>query len=319
MKKFNQQREPQAEQKNIYQQITDEVIQALEKGVIVWKKPWAGDVMPRNIITGHMYRGWNPFYLNMVCILRNYELPYFLTFEQAKKNNAHVKKGEKGSKVIYWEAKPMKNKAIVTRDPQTGETKVSVPTIPILKQFTVFNVSQVEGLEYTKPEVYERTSIEKIEACEKTIAAMKNPPPIKFIGGAACYIPALDEVHMPQQNKFFTDEAYYSTLFHELVHATGHATRLKREEVMNPNQFGTQPYSKEELVAELGNTYLSGITGILPKTLDNSAAYIEGWLNRLRHNEKFFLQACSQAQAAADYITGETYATATAEQDMAAA
>ncbi|MBW8683496.1 ArdC family protein [Chitinophaga rhizophila] len=319
MKQSIKQREPQSEQKTVYQQITDQVIAQLEKGVILWKKPWAADEMPHNVSSRHYYKGWNAFYLNMICLLKEFEYPHFLTFKQAEAMDGNIRKGEHGFKVIYFEMKQQHDKATMVTDKKTGETKLHIPTIPILKQFTVFNIAQTEGIEFEKPESHVRTSVEKIETCEKIIAGMKNPPPIKYRGNQACYIPSLDVVHMPQQKKFYTDESYYSTLFHELVHSTGHASRLNREEVTNPNTFGSQPYSKEELVAELGNAYLSGVTGILPNTLENSAAYIEGWLNRLRHNDKFFLQACSQAQQAADYIIGETLEPLPVQTDIVAA
>jgi antirestriction protein ArdC len=142
------------------------------------------------------------------------------------------------------------------------------------------------------------------ERCEEIVHAMPKRPEIIHGKGRASYSPVEDRVFMPDAGMFNSPESYYSTLFHELTHATGHASRLARKEVMEPNSFGSDPYSREELVAEMGAAFLAGHGGIESQVLEPSASYIQEWLSRLKDDRKLVVHAAAQAQRACDFIRG---------------
>jgi antirestriction protein ArdC len=187
---------------------------------------------------------------------------------------------------------------------KTGEKK----RIPMLRFYSVFNVAQCEGITAPAlPQVIRDHS--RVEAAESIIAAMPKRPEIKQGLASAFYSPSGDFVGMPALAEFKTAEDYYSVLFHELTHSTGHETRLNRKGVSgsegNWSAFGSTPYAKEELVAEMGAAFLCGEVGIAERTLDNSAAYLASWLQRLKDDAKLVVQAAAQAQKAADWVLGK--------------
>lgn len=306
----------QGSRRDVYEEVTKYVVEALERGEILWQKPWNSYGLPKNITSGKHYRGWNIFFLNFVCLLKNYRKPYFLTFLQAKELGGRIRKGEHGYNIIYWAAIEDKYHSITVKSEITGDEKTVHPFKRVPKLHTVFNITQTEGIEFPTTENVERSLTEKIQACEEIITGMPQRPAIIHGGERACYIPVLDEVRMPAQSLFHSDEEYYCALFHELGHSTGHASRLNREELKDFSVFGDSTYSKEELTAELTASYLSGISGIGQKTIDNSAAYIRGWLHKLRDDKRFFLRAATQAQAAADFILNIETTSTTIHQPM---
>lgn len=201
---------------------------------------------------------------------------------------AHVKKGEKSFPVVFWK---------ILEDEEKGETK----KIPFLRYHSVFNALQCEGITLpAQPEA--QREFHPIERCEQVVAEMPRRPTIEHGGGRACYSPQRDAVSMPEPKLFESTQAYYGTLFHELTHATGHVSRLNRKEVADPSNFGSNPYSREELVAEMGAAFLSGHCEIENATLDQSASYIQNWLERLKDDRKLVVHAAAQAQKACDFI-----------------
>lgn len=273
-----------------YQRITDTIITMLENGVAPWRKPWstAHNGMARNLVSGKEYRGINYFLLNA---MTRYESPYWLTFKQASERGGHVRKGEKGMPVIFWKLYEKENEA-------TGEETV----VPVLRQYTVFNSEQCNGLEVPiieQPETHENERIARAEAIQ---LAMPNRPSVTFGGSRAYYSPSQDVVNVPNLERFENSNAYYATLFHELAHSTGHAQRLNRAGVMDHATFGSCEYSKEELCAEMTSAFLCAKCGIDNSTLENSAAYIASWLKALKNDSKMVVLAAAQAQKAADYI-----------------
>lgn len=271
----------------VYEIITNRVIELLEQGTVPWRRPWGGpDGAPRNLNSGKAYRGVNVFVLSAA----GYESPYWVSFKQARQRGGHVRKGEKGMPCVFWNW-------LEKEDRDSGkEVK-----IPFLRYYTVFNVEQCDNVDYPKA-VPVSPTFEPIEACEAIVSGMPARPPIKHGGARACYRPTTDQVCMPEPTLFEPREAYYATLFHELVHSTGHQRRLARKEIMEPIRFGSSPYSREELIAEMGGTYLCGHAGIEGKVIENSAAYIDHWLKTLRGDTRMVVSAGSQAQKAADYI-----------------
>lgn len=272
---------------DIYALVTSRIIEHLEKGVIPWRQPWFESGVPRNLVSDKPYRGVNVLLLASL----GYEQNYFLTFRQVQELGGKVRKGEKSHEVIFWNWKEVENK-------ETGKKE----KIPILRYYRVFNISQCEGISKEKlPEKFERKH-DPVQPCEEIIAAMPNKPPIRHEEHEAYYHPAMDYVNMPKPESFISAEAYYGALFHELVHSTGHASRLNRKEIVERTGFGSARYSAEELTAEIGASFLKSQAGIPIEELENSTAYIKHWLEQLKNDKRFIVYASAQAQKAADYI-----------------
>jgi antirestriction protein ArdC len=283
-----------------YDAITDRIIAKLEEGVVPWCKPWYGKAgMPKNLLSGNQYRGINVFMLHCLA----YESPYFLTFNQAKKLGGHVKQGEKGCPVVFWKLMDVQQET-----DEDGKKTHKVKQFPILRYYTVFNVAQTEGIESPSLEVPERDHTPIISA-EEIVRGMPKAPEIRHGHTGASYSPTNDLVQMPRPEVFENGETYYSTVFHELTHSTGHRSRLDRKSDRKLAAFGSPDYSREELVAEMGSAFLCGEAGILDTNIEQSAAYIDGWLRSLRNDRKLVVVAAAQAQKAADYILGHTIPT----------
>jgi len=271
---------------NVYDVINNKILSLLENGTVPWKKPWNGQSSyPKNLVSKKEYKGVNVFLL--AC--QEYCSPYWLTYKQCQEKGGYVKQGEKSTPVIFW-------KWLDKTDSDDVNGK-----IPLLRYYSVFNVEQTEGV--TAPVTEEvHNDFDPIKEAEEIIANMPFRPEIKYGGFRAYYSPSLDYIQMPQQFCFNSIEEYYSTSFHECCHATGHANRLARKSILEPSYFGSHEYSKEELVAEMGAAFLCGHSGIVNTTIENSAAYIKGWLKALKNDKTLLVHAAAQAQKAADYI-----------------
>ena len=278
---------PSTEHKDVYSIVTDRIIEHLEKGVIPWRKPWTEAGLPKNLISGKQYRGINVWLLASL----NYEQNYFLTFKQAKELGGSVRKGEESHEVIFW-------KQLERENAVTKKTEI----IPLLRYYNVFNIAQCEGIPKEKlPPVVERNN-DPIKSCEEIIEKMPNRPEIRHNEHRAYYNILRDYVNMPEAKTFVNSESYYGALFHELVHSSGHINRLSRKELTDMKGFGSESYSIEELTAEMGACYLKSYAGIPIENLENSAAYIHGWLTKLKKDKKFIVYASAQAQKATDFI-----------------
>lgn len=273
-----------------YQLVTDRIIAKLKAGAVPWKHFAASPLAePKNLISKKPYRGINHFLLSG----SKYGSEFWLTYKQAQDLGGHVKKGEKAEFVVFW-------KFLDVEDKDTGETK----QIPFLRHYSVFNVQQCEGIDYTKLiESVERIS-DPIESAERIIEGMPNRPRLVVDQTPrAYYSPGEDFVHMTERSACVSDSAYYDTLFHELTHATGHKSRLNRMEGDTAwCRFGSKPYANEELVAEMGAAMLCAESGIFQETEENSAAYIANWLTKLENDNKLVVHAAGKAQKACDYI-----------------
>lgn len=284
-----------------YQVITDRIVELLEQGTVPWHKPWQGGGEAKNLVSKRPYRGINRFLLNMA----SYASPFWLTFNQAQKLGGHVKKGEKSTPVVFW-------KWLEKENPETGE----VERRPCLRYYRVFNLEQTEGLEHPASEEAEPTIFTPIERCEQLLAGMKDKPFIQHEQQAAWYSPSRDLINLPKPESFESPEEFYSTLYHEAGHWTGAKHRLNRPTLTDMAPFGSTNYSKEELVAEMTAAMLCAVTGIENKTIDNSAAYLQGWLDRLKKDRRLVVTAAAQAQRAADYVQfGRTGILAPAEPE----
>jgi antirestriction protein ArdC len=289
---------------DLYQQVTNKIIALIEKGVVPWQRTWSPYGLARNFATGHIYTGINLILMNNT----GHPIPYFMTFNQVKERGGQIRKGAKAEMVIYFsvffkdDAEELLSKEQATRRSKQGE---EIQVLKFIKYYSVFNVADIEGIEYEIKEV-ELKPNERIEQCENIISHMPQRPELRCINGnQPFYSPIEDFVNMPAIEQFENAEAYYATLFHELVHSTGHKSRIGRAEVMNPQIFGSNPYSREEIVAEMGASFLCSNAEIdYEGIIENSASYLSGWLKVLKEDSRFIFKAAAEAQKAADYILG---------------
>lgn len=276
----------------VYERVTDRIISLLESGVIPWHMPWiCGKAI--NYVTRKPYRGVNTWLLS--------KEGEYLTFNQIQNLGGRIKKGSKAYTVVYSKrvTKYVSGAEEVTDESSEGKT---VKRYFLLRYYTVFHLDDVEGIP-TKLEQYDHNPIEE---AEKIMQGYKTKPLIVNDNpGEAFYSPSKDFINMPPMDGFPTLEEYYSVLYHESIHSTGHASRLGRfVGGAAAAAFGSEKYSKEELIAEMGSAMLCGVAGIDNLTIKNSAAYIQSWLKVLKDDKKFVVQAASAAQKAADYILG---------------
>ncbi len=268
----------------VYEIVTERIIRKLEQGTIPWRQPWtsAGAV---NWRTQKPYRGINAFILDP---------GEYATWNQVIEAGGRVKPEEakKYHIVVFW-------KWLEKEDEETGKNE----KVPMLRYYRVYEINkQCEGLESKrKTETFDH---DPIEEAEKIKQGYIDAPSIKFGPGKAYYSPAKDLISIPELRDHFQPEEYYSTMFHEMVHSTGHPRRLNRQGITAIAGFGSETYSKEELIAELGAAMLCAQAKIDNTTIDNSAAYIAGWLRKLKNDKRLIVQAAAQAQKASDYILG---------------
>jgi antirestriction protein ArdC len=272
---------------DVYALVTDRIIAQLEQNIVPWQRPWSKGGLPQNLISKIPYRGINVWMLSSSDFAQN----FFLTWKQAKEIGASIKKGEKATMVVFWK----KQEQETQEEEQIPSTKPA-----ILRYYWVYNIVQCDNI---PKEIIPTQPIANnpIEACEEIITTMPLCPALQFKEAKAYYDPQQDFINMPPLNSFLSSDAYYSTFFHEIIHSTGHEKRLNRKELNQMAEFGSEPYSKEELVAEIGSCYLSSYAGI-SQTFDNSVAYINGWLSKLKHDKRFVIYASSYAQRAVDYV-----------------
>jgi antirestriction protein ArdC len=272
---------------DVYALITNRIIELLKAGTIPWRKPWTDAGLPKNLVSKRPYRGINVMLLNSMGFERN----FFLTWKQIQSMYASVKRGEKGTVIIFQKMVDVK------KDGHPTGRKMSM-----LRYYTVFNVAQCNDIPRVFLPDVEANQNEPIWECERILEHMTDCPSIHHGGDEAYYLPSEDCINMPGINLFENIEAYYGILFHELIHSTGHEERVGRREVYENPAFGTDPYSMEELVAEMGACYLKSHAGLSIEKLNNNAAYIQSWLKVLEGDNRLVIQAASRAQKAVEYV-----------------
>lgn len=278
---------------NVYEIVTEKIVAQLETGVVPWRKPWVAAGAPRNLISRKEYRGINIFLLGA----SKYVSPYWLTFKQAKDLGGSVRKGEKSTLIVFWKVGQFRDS-----DAQDGEVSSADRARFMLRYYNVFNVEQCDDIPAEKIPAIETRDNEPIAECARVIENMPQRPAVDHEGAQAFYRPRTDSITLPPVNLFNSPEEYYSTAFHELTHSTGHESRLGREGIEERAEFGSTRYSKEELIAEMGSAFLCAETGISARVIDNQAAYIAGWLTKLRNDKRLVVLAAASAQKAADFI-----------------
>ena len=286
----------------VYGYITDKIMEELERGCVPWHKPWKtssdGIRVPTSFVSKKPYRGVNTFLLALARFKAGYDSNYWLTFKQAQALGGSVK-GERSEMVVFWK---------LLEKPATNPTPENeTDYIPMLRYYRVFNLDQVTGI--TKPALGDLPAFEPIVEAEAIAAKYQEQIEVTHAGTRAYYQPSTDSVTMPERHAFDGAAEYYSTLFHEFTHSTGHQSRLNRPGITETHYFGDEIYSKEELVAEMGAAMLCGVVGIENKTIKNSASYIQSWLSKLRDDKKLVVHAAAAAQKAADFILANGAAT----------
>jgi antirestriction protein ArdC len=291
----------QNERQDVYTRVTGQIIADLEQGVRTWMKPWnAGNTAGRIVrplrFNGVPYSGINILMLWAESTVQGFSSPTWMTYRQASELKAHVRKGEKGSLVVYANS--------ITRTEEGEQGEESERKIHYMKGYTVFNVEQIEGLPelyYTKPEVT-TTPVERIAKAEAFFAATKAD--VRYRGDRAFYAAEGDYIQMPVIEAFKDAESFYSTLGHESAHWTKHPSRLDRD--FGRKQWGDEGYAREELVAELASAFLCADLGITPEVRADHASYIAEWLDVLKNDKRAIFSAASHAQKAVDFLHGLT-------------
>ena len=280
----------------IYDIVTEKIIAQLEAGIIPWERPWQPTDAPHNI-RGTRYTGINTFLLQCTHDAAGYKSNAWLTYKQATEAGGNVK-GESATLVIYASTYKLTDANGTPKINTAGKQETGFS----LRYYNVFNSDQVKGIKLPAAET-DKAEFNPIEAAELILKSYPAAPSIRYGGDSAHYSPALDYVQMPRMNLFISAEHYYSTLFHELGHSTGHTSRLDRWTPGHSHNFGSKDYSKEELIAEMTAAYLMGATGIqAPSTERNTIAYLQSWINALKNDTSLIVKAASAAQKAADHI-----------------
>jgi antirestriction protein ArdC len=286
--------------KDLYQEVTDKILEQLKKDVAPWMKPWKSKAgssgIPVNRITGNTYNGVNIVLLWNSADEHGFETNEWASFKQWAEKKEYVRKGEKGTQIVYAD--------VIERPDKDNEGEIK--RIPFLKSSYVFNRCQLNSYDPAKEEMpEERPLVNRIEAVD--VFVKNTGAVIEYGGNVACYIPSEDKIKIPDITSFVDlkdctgKEAFYSAELHELGHWTGAPNRLNREVA---NKFGNEKYAKEELVAELTAAFACAEFQIEKQPVENHAAYIEGWSKKLKDEPKTFITAASKASQAMNYLHG---------------
>lgn len=271
---------------DIYQQVTDQIISALESGTIPWVKPWEDTAsplgMPHNRVSKKAYNGINTLLLWCAQYEGGFTSDSWLTYKQAQQLGGNVKKGSKGTKIVFF--KP------IEKENEKGEKD----SFCVARGYTVFNLDQCEGIEpIVKPE-----QPAPVTGSIMLDVALAVGARVDIEGNRACFIPSADIVKVPHIDQFKSADHFEATLAHELVHWTGHKSRMDRD---LSGRFGSEAYAAEELIAEMGSAFISAEMGFCLTELRH-ASYIESWLKVLKNDKRAIFTAASQAQKACNYI-----------------
>lgn len=273
------------------EQITDKLIAKMEQGKLVWNKPWKGAKLPQNYISKKPYKGWNMF----TTLFSGFDSPYWLTANQIKQLGGTW--SGSGTLITFWQIGKYEKK-------NTETNEVEEKTSFVLKYYYVWNAEQIQGIDF-KTEVTNTTEIQTCEELEQYIYNMESPINIKHVeSDKAYYTPTFDYINMPLKSQFVGTAEYYSTLIHEVIHSTGHKSRLNRLSI-NDGKFDSKKhsYSFEELVAEIGASFLNAMFGIATEESENnSSAYLQGWLETFKQDKQMLFKAVVEAQKAVNYI-----------------
>jgi antirestriction protein ArdC len=258
---------------NVYEIVTEKIVNLLEQGIVPWRRPWTSTGLPRNLVSKKPYRGINYFLLSA----SKYVSPFWLTMRQANELGGHIRKGEESTAVVFWKIEDAKRSA---EDLEAEETEKATRRRFLLRFYRVWNLEQCDLPQAVLDKLpkIETHQHDPIEAVEKIIAGMPNPPEIIRGGSKAFYSLLTDCITLPPRELFISAEEEAATTAHEVIHFSGSEKRLAREGICEAAPFGSPVYSKEELVAEMGAAFLCAEAGISNAVIANQAAYLAGWL-----------------------------------------
>lgn len=284
----------------IFEMVTDRIIKEMEQGIVPWQKPWNGTGMGCvSHMTGRPYSLINQ-------MLLGFRAGEWLTFNQCKAEGGSVKAGEKGSFVVFWQTSWTKKVTVEDEDGNEVEKKVVVDGHPMLKYYTVFHIDQCEGIKPKHEKETTKYENDPIDEAENVVGLYFGRETCRLDvrnSDKAFYSKSMDEVVVPTMEQYEVVEEYYSTLFHEMVHSTGHKDRLDRDTLTKSAAFGSDVYSREELVAEMGSAFMMAKLGISnEKAFKNSVGYLQGWLKALQDDKKMLVVAAGRAEAAVNFI-----------------
>ncbi|WP_255608298.1 ArdC family protein [Methylosinus sp. Sm6] len=277
-----------------YQEVTDRIVAALEAGTPPWRRPWdpeksRGSLSPINAVTGRRYHGINVLLLGLSQFSFANGDPRFCSYKQAKDRGWQVRAGERGTTVYFY-----KSLRVEDRD-APADGKEHTRNIPLLRSFTVFNGSQIDGIPAFTPPTIEEAPWRRFDAAD---IIMRNSGAVIRIGGdRAFYRPATDSIHLPPKNAFRSPEGLASVAIHELAHWSAAPGRLNRDLT---GEFGSAKYALEELIADITSCLVNTELG-LPTDIENHASYVAFWLERLKTDKREIFRAAAAAQKAADY------------------
>ncbi|GAL13174.1 antirestriction protein [Vibrio astriarenae] len=282
---------------DFYQEITNQIIEALEQGITPWSCPWdeeQANGIPSNFSTKSSYQGMNIMLLWMSAYKNSFSSSKWLTFKQAKTLGGQVRKGEKGTRIFFYKMVEKK---------EQGSGKEESDFYPVLKNYAVFNLDQIDGIEDENNEkkVVIRDKVTLLDDVEQFITHTEAT--IRYTGQKAFFRPSSDEIVIPERDRFHSSADLYATILHELTHWTGHKNRLGRE---FKGKFGTKDYAFEELIAELGSAFLMADLGIDGDVQHDS--YIASWLTALKNDKRYIFKAAAQASKAHQYLKALTEA-----------
>jgi len=294
---------------NTYEIVTHQIVELLEKNENPWTKPWVTRSIggQKNLVSQRPYKGLNALILS----LQNRSTDYWLTFKQADELGFKIAKGSKSTPIIGWFRSSFE-KEVETENGETenGETEIELKSSGLrARVFRVFNLDQCENVPESLLQKTKRPQVQTFEDTRRPeIDAIIGQTKAKILFGfeQAAYYPALDVIKMPDRNRFPAESEFYSTVFHELGHWTGHKSRLNRSGIEKVARFASETYSQEEMVAEMCSVYVCSSLGVSnDSTTRNSVAYLQGFLKLLKNDPKAFVIACQQGQKAADLILKE--------------
>jgi len=292
-----------------YQELTDKIVAALETGVKPWRKPWdpekaGGPSAPMNATTGRRYRGINTFVLGISPLAFATQDPRWCSYKQAAERGWQVRRGETSTKIFFYKQLEVKD------DASPGGDDPTVKRFPVMRTFSVFHASQIDGIPEFTPAGAPKTLPERVEDAE--VILRNSGVAIRIGGDKAFYSPSTDHVQLPPDNAFASPEARAATALHELAHASGASHRLARDLT---GRFGSALYSLEELRAELASVFIGNEIGI-PSDIPNHASYIKSWIDALKDDKRAIFRAAADAQKIADYLLAFHPALAAASDDI---
>ncbi len=282
-----------------YTKVTEQIVSQMERGVSPWHQPWqsgkwSGQVSRTIRSTGEKYQGINVLLLWARALEKSYDSPRWLTFNQCKDFGGSVRKGEKGTHIVYY--------STFTKREELDNGETAEQKIPFLKTYVVFNAQQCDGLpSQFQPDAQPiQNQFERLEHCQQFFTNVRAD--WRTGGNRAFYLPALDYIQTPELETFEDQESYWGTVAHEFAHWTRAEKRLNR--TFNQKRFGDDGYAMEELVAEMAAAFLCADLGIEASPREDHAAYLAGWLSILKQDSRAIFTAASYASKAADFLHG---------------